>query len=37
MLTLEKSPSKFLHTRLLINNGTYETQVYRKETKIPMH
>ena len=36
-LTLEKSPSKFLDTRLLINNGIYETQVYRKETKIPTY
>ena len=36
-LTVEKSPSKFLDTRLLINNGIYETQVYRKETKIPTH
>ena len=36
-LTVEKSPSKFLDTRLLINNGIYETQVYRKETKTPTH
>ena len=36
-VTVEKSPSKFLDTKLLINNGIYETQVYRKETKIPMH
>ena len=36
-LTLEKSPSKFLDTKLLINNEIYEIQVYRKETKIPMH
>ena len=36
-LTVEKSPSKFLDTRLLINNGIYETQVYRKETKMPTH
>ena len=36
-VTVGKSPSKFLDTRLLINNGTYETQVYRKETKIPTH
>ena len=35
--TIEKSPSKFLDTKLLINNGIYETQVYRKETKIPTH
>ena len=34
-LTVAKSPSKFLDTRLLISNGIYETQVYRKETKIP--
>ena len=36
-LTVEKSSSKFLDTKLLINNGIYETQVYRKETKIPTH
>ena len=36
-LTVEKSPSKFPDTRLLINNGIYETQIYRKETKIPTH
>ena len=36
-LTVEKSPSKFLDTRLLIHNGIYETQVYRKETKTPTH
>ena len=36
-LTVEKSPSKFLDTRLLISNGIYETQVYRKETKIARH
>ena len=32
---MEKSASKFLDTRLLIGNGIYETQVYRKETMIP--
>ena len=36
-LTVEKSPSKFLDTRLLINNGIYETQAYRKEIEIPTH
>ena len=36
-VTVGKSPSKFLDTRLLINDGTYETQAYRKETKIPTH
>ena len=36
-LTVEKSPSKFLDTKLIINNGIYETQVYRKETKMPTH
>ena len=36
-LTIEKSPSKLLDTKLLINNGIYETQLYRKETKIPTH
>ena len=36
-LTVEKSSSKLLDTKLLINNGIYETQVYRKETKIPTH
>ena len=35
--TIDKNPSKFLDTRLLINNEIYETQVYRKETKIPTH
>ena len=34
-LTMEKSPSKFLDKRLLIVNGIYETQVYRKEKMIP--
>ena len=37
MQTVEKGPSKFLDTRLLINNGTHETRAYRKETKIPKH
>ena len=36
-LTLEKRPLEFLDSKLLINNGIYETQVYRKETKIPTH
>ena len=36
-LAVEKSPSKFLDTRLLVNNGIYETHLYRKETKIPTH
>ena len=36
-LTVEKSSSKFLDTRFLINNGIYETQVCMKETKIPTH
>ena len=36
-LTVEKIPSEFLDTKLIINNGIYETQVYRKETKIPTH
>ena len=34
-LNVEKSPSRFLDTRLLINNGIYEIQIYREETKIP--
>ena len=29
-LTVEKSLSKFLDTRLLMNIGIYETHVYRK-------
>ena len=33
-LTVEKSPSKFLDTKLLIKNGIYETQVYRKGKNI---
>lgn len=36
-LTLEKRPLEFLDSKLLINDGIYETQVYRKETKIPTH
>ena len=36
-VTLEKSPSRFLDTKSLINSGIYGTQVYRKETKIPTH
>ena len=36
-LTVEKSPPKFLDTRLLINNGIYETQAHRKEIEIPTH
>ena len=36
-LTVEKSPPKFLGIRLSINNGVYETQVHRKESKIPTH
>ena len=36
-LTLEKRPLEFLDSKLLINNGIYETQVYRKKTKIPTH
>ena len=36
-LTVEKSLSKFLDTKSLINNRIYETQVYRKETTIPTH
>ena len=34
-LTFENSLSMFLDIKLLDNNGIYETQVYRKETKIP--
>ena len=30
MLTFEKSPSKFLDTTLLINNGMYETEGYQR-------
>ena len=36
-LTLEKSPSKFLDTKLFINSGIYETQLYRKELNIAIH
>lgn len=34
---MEKSPSKFLDTKLLINNGIYEAQVHKKEIKISTH
>ena len=27
----------FLDKKLLVNNGIYETQVYMKETRIPIH
>ena len=33
-LTLEKNPSKFLDTKLLINNEVYEIQVNKKEAKL---
>ena len=37
-LTLEKNPSKFLDTKLLKKtDGTYETLVYRKTSKMPNH
>ena len=36
-LAIEKIPSMFLDTKLIINIGIYETQVCRKETKIPTH
>ena len=32
-LTVEKGPSKFLDTRLLINNGIYETENTGKKQK----
>ena len=36
-LTLEISPSKFLDTQLINEDGKYVTNVYRKESKIPIH
>ena len=36
-LTIEKSPKMFLDTGLELRNGKYETKVYRKETKMPIH
>ena len=36
-LTLEISPSKFLDTQLINEDGKYITKVYRKESKIPIH
>ena len=36
--TVEKNPSKFLDTALLINDDrSYETRVYRKPNKLPTH
>ena len=35
--TVEESPSKFLDTELLINNGLCETRVFRKPNKLPLH
>ena len=32
-LTVEKGPSKFLDTRLLINNGIYETEYTGKKQR----
>ena len=35
-LSIETKPSKFLDTKLILNsNGTYETLVYRKSSKLP--
>ena len=36
-LTTEVSPTKLLDTHLFHQNGTYMTQVHRKETKTPKH
>ena len=35
--TVERNPSKFLDTELLINNGFCETRVFRKPNKFPLH
>ena len=34
-LTMEVNPSKFLDTKLTNINGTYEFNIYRKNTKLP--
>ena len=36
-LMIEISPSKFLDTQLINEDGKYITKVYRKESKIPIH
>ena len=36
-LTIEVSPTEFLDTHLFNQNGTYITQVHRKESKTPTH
>ena len=34
-LTIEVNPSKFLNTKLININGTYEFNIYQKNTKLP--
>ena len=36
-LAIAASLTKFLETQLFNQNGTYITQVHRKETKTPIH
>ena len=37
-LTIERNPSTFLAIRIDIKeNGIYNTEIYRKETKLPIH
>ena len=35
-LTIEKSPEKFLDTKLILSNGKYTTEVYRNDKKVPI-
>ena len=35
--TIEIQPTKFLDTKLINENGSYSTEVYRKETKLPVN
>ena len=35
-LTIEINPNKFLDTEIIDNEGTFETKVYRKTTKLPV-
>ena len=36
-LTIEENPSKFLDTHIIKHKSSFTTQVYRKETKLPIH
>ena len=35
-MTIEINPNKFLDTEIIDNEGTFETKVYRKTTKLPV-